>query len=109
MKKPWTKSLLGVVLTAILLALLMQTSAFAAALTFGREKLKGTTSSQGDFATQQQYLTEAQNLSAQAYDKVIAAQSLGKWEGVSHAKKAGELLSQAKNELKLAAETLKPN
>lgn len=108
MTKSWKTTLLCLALIVILVALLMHTTAFAAALTFGREKLKGTTTSQGDFATQQQYIAEAQNLTFQAYDKVVAAERIGKWDGMGHAKKAEELLLKAQSELKLAAEAPGP-
>jgi len=91
-------------LTAILLPLLMQGTSLAAGLNFGREKLKGTTSSQGDYATPQTNLAEAQDLATQAHDKVIAAQGAGEWDRAGHAEKAESLLAQAANELKLAAQ-----
>ena len=96
--------LLCSVLTAILLALFMQGTSLAAGLNYGREKLKGTTSSQGDYSTPRPNIADAQNLTTQAHDKVIAAQGSGEWDGAGHAKKAEALLAQAANELKLAAE-----
>jgi hypothetical protein len=104
MTKPWKKTLLCFAFTVIFVALLMQRAAFAGALTFGREKLKGTTTSQGDYSVTHPNLADAQTLTAQAYDKVSTAQGNGEWDAAGHAKKAQALLSQAQNELKLAAE-----
>jgi hypothetical protein len=108
MIKSWKNPLLCIALTVILVALLMHTTAFAGALPFGREKLKGQTTAEGNLATQQQYIADAQNLTFQAYDKVVAAERIGKWDGLGHAKKAEELLVKAQNELKLAAEAPAP-
>jgi hypothetical protein len=101
MTKPWKKTLFCLALTVILVALLMQRAVFAGALTYGREKLKGSTTSEGDFSTQRPNITDAQNLTAQAYDKVTTAQGNGEWDAAGHAKRAQALLSQAQNELKL--------
>jgi hypothetical protein len=49
-------------------------------------------------------LAAAQRLTAQAYDKIIAAQQANEWDMQGHAAKAKELLDQANNELKQAAE-----
>ncbi len=50
-------------------------------------------------------LAAAQRMSENAYNKVIAAQQANEWDMQGHAQKAKELLDQAANELKLAAET----
>jgi hypothetical protein len=50
-------------------------------------------------------LAAAQQLSAQAWEKVEAAQAANEWDLGGHAKKAKELLDQVNVELKLAAET----
>ncbi len=101
MTKPWRKTLFCLALTVIFVALLMQRAA-AGGLTYDREKLKGTTTSQGDFSTPRPNITDAQNLTAQAYDKVSTAQGNGEWDAAGHAKRAQALLLQAQNELKLA-------
>lgn len=49
-------------------------------------------------------LAAAQRLTAQAYDKVIAAQQANEWDMQGHAAKAKQLLDEANNELKAAAE-----
>lgn len=49
-------------------------------------------------------LAAAQRLSLQAWEKIVAAQQANEWDMQGHAQKAKELLSQASNELKLAAE-----
>ncbi|MBZ5522826.1 MAG: hypothetical protein LAP21_11365 [Acidobacteriia bacterium] len=54
-------------------------------------------------------LAAAQRLSAQAYEKVIAAQKANEWDLGGHAQKAKDLLDQANQELKLAAETSNAN
>jgi uncharacterized membrane protein YccC len=54
-------------------------------------------------------LAAAQKLSAQAYQKVIAAQKANEWDLGGHAQKAKELLDQVNQELKLAAEVSNAN
>ncbi len=49
-------------------------------------------------------LAAAQRLSAQAYEKINAAQQANEWDMQGHAKQAKELLEQANQQLKLAAE-----
>lgn len=49
-------------------------------------------------------LAAAQRLSRQAYEKIIAAQQANEWDMHGHAQKAKDLLDQANNELKQAAE-----
>jgi len=49
-------------------------------------------------------LAAAQRLTDQAYNKIIAAQEANEWDMDGHAQKAKELLDQANNELKAAAE-----
>lgn len=54
-------------------------------------------------------LAAAQKLSAQAYQKVVAAQQANEWDLGGHAQKAKELLDQANQELKQAAEVSNAN
>jgi hypothetical protein len=54
-------------------------------------------------------LAAAQRLSAQAYEKVIAAQKANEWDLGGHAQKAKELLEQVNQELKQAAEVSNAN
>jgi len=49
-------------------------------------------------------LAAAQRLTAQAYDKIIAAQQANEWDMQGHAAHAKDLLDQANNELKAAAQ-----
>lgn len=49
-------------------------------------------------------LAAAQRLSAQAYEKIEAAQKANEFDLKGHAQKAKELLEQANNEIKEAAE-----
>ena len=49
-------------------------------------------------------LAAAQRLSREAWQKVVDAQQANEWDLGGHAQKAKELLDQANNELKLAAE-----
>jgi hypothetical protein len=49
-------------------------------------------------------LAAAQKFSAQAYDKIVAAQQANEWDLNGHAQKAKELLDQVNHELKEAAE-----
>jgi hypothetical protein len=48
-------------------------------------------------------LAAAQRLGQQAFEKIVAAQQANEWDMQGHAQKAKDLLSQANNELKLAA------
>ena len=54
-------------------------------------------------------LAAAQRLSHQAFEKIVAAQQANEWDLAGHAQKAKELLDQANNELKLAAQTANRN
>jgi hypothetical protein len=54
-------------------------------------------------------LAAAQRLSQQAGDKIVAAQQANEWDLQGHAQKAKELLDQANNELKFAAEASNRN
>jgi len=49
-------------------------------------------------------LAAAQRLSAEAWDKVMAAQQANEWDMGGHAQKAKEMLDQVNAELKMAAE-----
>jgi hypothetical protein len=49
-------------------------------------------------------IAEAQRLSRQAYDKIVAAQKANEFDLKGHAQKAKELLEQVNVELKEAAE-----
>jgi hypothetical protein len=49
-------------------------------------------------------LAAAQRLTAQAYEKISAAQQANEWDMQGHAAHAKQLLDQANNELKAAAE-----
>lgn len=49
-------------------------------------------------------LAQAQNLIAQAYNKLIAAQQYNEWDMSGHAAKAKEYLDRAGQEIKAAAE-----
>lgn len=54
-------------------------------------------------------LAAAQRLSNQAFNKIIAAQRANEWDMNGHAQKAKELLEQANEELKAAAQTANQN
>jgi F0F1-type ATP synthase membrane subunit b/b' len=54
-------------------------------------------------------LSEAQRLSSQAFGKIVAAQKANEWDMQGHAQKAKELLDQANQELKQAAEAANAN
>jgi len=49
-------------------------------------------------------LAAAQRLSAQAFEKIVAAQQANEWDLNGHAQKAKDLLDQVNHELKQAAE-----
>jgi hypothetical protein len=54
-------------------------------------------------------LAAAQRLSNQAFEKISAAQTANEWDMQGHAKKAKDLLEQANNELKQAAQSANKN
>ncbi len=54
-------------------------------------------------------LAAAQRLSEQAYQKIIAAQQANEWDMEGHALKAKDLLDQANQQLKQAAEWANKN
>jgi F0F1-type ATP synthase membrane subunit b/b' len=54
-------------------------------------------------------IAAAQRLSNQAYEKIVAAQQANEWDMQGHAQKAKNLLEQANNELKQAAEAANRN
>jgi len=54
-------------------------------------------------------IAAAQRLCVQAYDKVVAAQKANEYDLGGHAQRAKDLLEQASQELKLAAETANEN
>jgi hypothetical protein len=54
-------------------------------------------------------LAAAQRLSAQAYQRIIDAQKANEWDMQGHAQKAKDLLEQANNELKAAAQAANKN
>ncbi len=54
-------------------------------------------------------LAAAQRLSHQAFEKVVAAQQANEWDLDGHAQKAKDLLDQANNELKAAAQAANRN
>jgi len=54
-------------------------------------------------------LAAAQHLTAQAFQKVTAAQQANEWDMEGHAAKAKDLLEQANNELKQAAQAANEN
>lgn len=49
-------------------------------------------------------LAAAQRLSEQAFNKIVAAQEANEWDMQGHAQKAKDLLDQANQQLKMAAE-----
>lgn len=49
-------------------------------------------------------LAAAQRFSAQAYEKIVAAQQANEWDMQGHAQKAKNLLDQVNTELKAAAQ-----
>ncbi len=54
-------------------------------------------------------LAAAQRLCEQAYQKIIAAQQDNEWDMEGHAQKAKDLLDQANQQLKLAAQYANKN
>jgi len=54
-------------------------------------------------------LAAAQRLSRQAFERIAQAQQANEWDMQGHAQKAKDLLEQANNELKLAAQAANRN
>ena len=54
-------------------------------------------------------LAAAQRLSRQAWQRIVDAQKANEWDMQGHAQKAKELLDQANNELKMAAQAANRN
>jgi len=54
-------------------------------------------------------LAAAQRFSEQAFNKIVAAQQANEWDMQGHAQKAKELLEQANQQLKMAAEAANRN
>jgi len=54
-------------------------------------------------------LAAAQRLSQQAFEKITAAQEANEWDMDGHAAKAKDLLDQANQQLKMAAEAANKN
>jgi predicted lipoprotein with Yx(FWY)xxD motif len=55
------------------------------------------------------HIAAAQRLTNQAFQKIVEAQQANEWDMGGHAQKAKELLDQANNELKQAAEVANAN
>jgi hypothetical protein len=54
-------------------------------------------------------IAAAQRLTAQAFEKITTAQEANEWDMQGHAKKAKELLDEANNQLKQAAQAANKN
>jgi hypothetical protein len=70
----------------------------AASLAFAQKPARNVS------ASKHPNLAAAQHLCVQAFDKITAAQKANEFDMKGHAQKAKELLEQASNELKQAAE-----
>jgi hypothetical protein len=94
----------NVLVAGLLVAMLLTSTVMAGGLTFGREKLKGTSKTTGDFNLQQRHpnLDQAQKLVQQACARVTAAQTANEYDLAGHAAKAKEHLALALQELAAA-------
>jgi hypothetical protein len=54
-------------------------------------------------------LAAAQQLSQQAYEKIVAAQQANEWDMAGHAQQAKNLLEKVNNQLKMAAQAANAN
>ncbi len=88
---------------------LLVRSALAAVLLFTGVSIAQKKPAQNVSPKKHPNLAAAQRLSAQAYQKVTAAQQANEWDLAGHAQKAKELLDQANEELKKAAEVSNVN
>ncbi len=84
-------------------------SALAAALLFTGVSIAQKKPAQNVSPKRHPNLAAAQHLTAQAFQKVTAAQQANEWDMEGHAQKAKDLLDQANNELKQAAEAANKN
>ncbi len=91
--------------TALVLAVMLSTAGTVLA-----QQKKGTKAPAENVSGKRHpNLAAAQHLTAQAYAKVIAAQKANEWDMEGHAQKAKDLLDQANNELKQAAQAANAN
>jgi hypothetical protein len=91
-------------LTKLLVGLVLALAMLCTGLVFAQKK-----PAQNVSAKKHPNLAAAQKLTAQAYAKVTAAQQANEWDMEGHAAKAKDLLDQANNELKQAAEAANQN
>lgn len=87
----------------MILTFIIQGIALAASLTYGRENLK-TSASSTEHPASRPNLATTPKLTAQAYDKITAAQEANEWDMAGHAQMAKDFLAQASQDLKLATE-----
>ncbi len=80
-----------------IVAVVFSLGVFLSALVFAQPK-------QNVSAGRHPNIAAAQRLSHQAWEKVVEAQKANEWDLQGHAQKAKELLDQANNELKAAAQ-----
>ncbi len=84
-------------------------SALAVVLLFTGVSIAQKKPAQNINAKRHPNLAAAQQLSSEAYEKIVAAQKANEWDMSGHARKAKELLDQVNKELKLAAEAANKN
>ncbi len=90
-------------MTRNLLKLLLGAAVFCAGITIAQQPAQNVN------PHRHPNLSAAQRLSEQAYQKIIAAQKDNEWDMQGHAAKAKDLLDQANQQLKLAAEAANKN
>ncbi len=82
------------------------TSVLSASLLFGGAAIARTQKPAHNVSAKRHpNIAAAQRLTDEAYNKIVAAQKDNEWDMDGHAQKAKELLDQANNELKQAAQT----
>lgn len=84
-------------------------SVLAAALMFSGAAMAQKKPAQNVSPRRHPNLAAAQRLTAQAFQKITAAQQANEWDMEGHAAKAKDLLDQANNELKQAAQAANKN
>jgi len=90
-------------MTRNLLKLLLGAAVFCAGITIAQQPAQNVN------PHRHPNLSAAQRLSEQAYQKIITAQKDNEWDMQGHAAKAKDLLDQANQQLKLAAEAANKN
>jgi F0F1-type ATP synthase membrane subunit b/b' len=87
----------------VLIAFVLVLVLLCAGIVFAQKPVKNVS------AARHPNIAAAQRLAAQAYERIVTAQKANEWDMEGHAQKAKDLLDQANQELKQAAEAANKN